>query len=61
MVLGIIFLMVTILSIVSVFRQLKYKNILALGFSAIAALAFGFFSVMTITCELLPNIPMCSV
>lgn len=61
MVLGIIFLLVTILSIVSVFRQIKFKNVLALGFSAIAALAFGFFSIMTITCELLPNIAICGV
>ncbi len=61
MVLGVIFLLVTILSVVSVFRQIKYKNVLALGFSAIAALAFGFFSIMTITCELLPNISICGV
>lgn len=61
MVLGIILLAVTLLSVVSVFRQLKYKNLLALGFSAISALAFGFFSVMTITCELLPNISICGV
>lgn len=61
MVLGVIFLLVTILSVVSVFRQIKYKNVLALGFSAVAALAFGFFSIMTITCELLPNISICGV
>lgn len=58
-VLGVIFLIVAILSVVSVIRQIKFKNVLALAFSAIAALAFGFFSIMTITCELLPNIAIC--
>ena len=60
MVLGLLLLVVTILSVVSVIRQLKYKNLLALGFSAVSVLAFGFFSVMTITCELLPGLSMCS-
>lgn len=59
MVLGIILLLVTILSAVSVIRQLKLKNILALGFSVVSVLAFGFFSVMTITCEVLPNLGVC--
>ncbi|MGM8365128.1 DUF2759 family protein [Virgibacillus sp. W0181] len=52
MVLAIILLVVTLLAAVSVMRQLKLKNIFALGFSAVAVLSFGFFSVMTILCEL---------
>lgn len=60
MVLAIILLVVTLLAIVSVFRQFKFKNIFALGFSAITALSFGFFSIMTIVCELAPNASICS-
>ncbi|MGM8213497.1 DUF2759 family protein [Virgibacillus sp. W0430] len=52
MILAIILLVVTLLAVVSVIRQLKFKNIFALGFSAVAALSFGFFSIMTILCEL---------
>lgn len=52
MVLGVILLAVAILSVVSVIRQLKYKNLLALGFSAVSALVFGFFSIATIACEI---------
>lgn len=52
MVLGILLLAVAVLSVVSVIRQLKYKNILALLFSAASALVFGFFSVATLLCEL---------
>jgi len=59
MVLGIILFLVALLAVVSVFRQLKHKNMFALAFSAIAALSFGFFSIMTMTCELLPNIGVC--
>ena len=59
MVLGIILFIVALLSIVSFVRQIKYKNVLALGFSAISALAFGFFSIMTITCELIPGLNVC--
>lgn len=59
MVLGIILLLVTILSVISFVRQLKIKNLLALGFSALSVVAFGFFSVMTITCELLPGLGVC--
>lgn len=59
MVLGIILFAVTILSIVSVFRQLKIKNVLALGFSVVSVLVFGFFSIMTITCELMPGLSIC--
>lgn len=59
MVLGIICLLVALLSVVSIFRQLKYKNLLALAFSGISALVFGFFSIMTITCELMPGLGIC--
>ena len=59
MVLGIILLVVTLLSVVSFVRQIRFKNIFALGFSAVSALAFGFFSIMTITCELIPGLAMC--
>lgn len=52
MVLAIILLLVALLSVVSVIRQLKYKNLLALGFSAASALAFGFFSIATIYCQI---------
>lgn len=52
MVLAIILFIVTLLAVVSIFRQVKFKNYFALAFSAIAALSFGFFSVMTIVCEL---------
>jgi len=52
MVLGILLLAVAVLSVVSVIRQLKYRNKLALLFSAASALVFGFFSVATLLCEL---------
>ncbi|MFD1038481.1 DUF2759 family protein [Virgibacillus byunsanensis] len=52
MVLAILLLVVTLLSVISVIRQLKLKNVFALGFSAVSALAFGFFSIMTIISEL---------
>ena len=58
MILAIILLIVALLSVVSVFRQLKFKNYFALAFSAISAASFGFFSIMTITCEL-TTLPMC--
>ncbi|WP_339214668.1 DUF2759 family protein [Ornithinibacillus sp. FSL M8-0202] len=47
-VLGIIFLVVAIVAVVSFVRQLKYRNVLALIFSALTVLAFGFFSISTI-------------
>ncbi|MBC5637207.1 DUF2759 family protein [Ornithinibacillus sp. BX22] len=47
-VLGIIFLVVAIVAVVSFVRQLKYRNFLALIFSALTVLAFGFFSIGTI-------------
>ncbi|WP_430785278.1 DUF2759 family protein [Virgibacillus flavescens] len=48
MALGILLFIVTILSVLSTVKQLKAKNLFALGFSAVSVLAFGFFSVMTI-------------
>ncbi|HLR80671.1 MAG TPA: DUF2759 family protein [Bacillota bacterium] len=48
LVLGIILLIVAIISVVSVIRQLKFKNMLALIFSGLSALVFGFFSIATI-------------
>ena len=51
-VLAIIFLFVALLAVVSIIRQLKIKNYLALVFSVLTALAFGFFSIATIISEL---------
>ncbi|RDW19196.1 DUF2759 domain-containing protein [Oceanobacillus arenosus] len=51
-VLGIIFLLVALLAVISVIRQLKYKNLFALAFSTLTALAFGFFSIATIISEI---------
>lgn len=59
MVLAIIFLIVALLSVVSLLRQLKIKNYLAIAFSAVAALSFGFFSIATIICTL-TNAGFCS-
>lgn len=50
--LGIIMLLVAVLAVISVVRQLKYKNMLALVFSAITVLVFGFFSIATIINEI---------
>ncbi|WP_036688208.1 DUF2759 family protein [Paucisalibacillus globulus] len=47
-VIGILFLIVTIVAIVSVVRQLKIRNYFALLFSVITVLVFGFFSIRTI-------------
>ncbi|WP_074435748.1 DUF2759 family protein [Oceanobacillus jeddahense] len=52
-VLGILFLLVALLAVVSVVRQLKYKNILALLFSGLTAVVFGFFSIATIISEII--------
>lgn len=60
MVLGIILLIVALVAVVSVVRQMKFKNYFALGFSAIAALSFGGFSILTIICEILPEAAICS-
>jgi len=43
-----ILLLVTLFAVISVVRQLKFKNLFALAFSALAALVFGFFSIATI-------------
>lgn len=58
MVLAIILLIVALLSVVSVLRQFKFKNYFALGFAAISALSFGFFSIATIVCSL-TDAPFC--
>ncbi|MRG86585.1 DUF2759 domain-containing protein [Salinibacillus xinjiangensis] len=55
MVLGIMLLVVTILCAIAVFRELKSRNIFAVGFAGISVLVFGWFSVMTIVSELFPN------
>lgn len=49
---AILFLLVALLAVVSVIRQLKIKNMFALLFSALTALAFGFFSIATLIDEL---------
>lgn len=59
MVLAIIFLLVALLSIVSFLKQIKLKNYLAVVFSALAAVVFGFFSVSTIICSL-TDAPFCN-
>ncbi|MEW9677938.1 DUF2759 family protein [Lentibacillus sp. L22] len=51
-VLASILLIVAILAVISVVRQLKYKNMFALVVSALAAIAFGFFSIATIIGEI---------
>lgn len=51
-VLAIIFLVVAIVAVISVVRQLKYKNILAIIFSVLTAIAFGFFSIATLISEI---------
>jgi len=51
-VLAIIFLAVALLAVVSVIRQLKFKNLFALVFSALTAVVFGFFSIATLITEL---------
>ncbi|MBR3118747.1 DUF2759 family protein [Oceanobacillus profundus] len=52
LILAIVLLFVALLAVVSVIRQLKYKNLFALAFSALTALAFGFFSIATIISEI---------
>lgn len=61
MVLAIILFVVAVVAVISFFRQLKFKNYLALAFSAIAAVAFGFFSISTIFCELAPASGICKM
>lgn len=52
MVLGILFLIVTLVAVASMIRQLRLKHIFPLLFSAVSVLAFGFFSIMTIISEI---------
>lgn len=52
MFLGIVLLFVAILSVISTVKQLKTKNLLALAFSAVSVLTFGFFSIATIISEI---------
>lgn len=60
MVLAILFLLVAIVSVVSFFRQIKFRNVLAIAFSGISALVFGFFSLSTIFCYIAPAATYCS-
>lgn len=48
MVLAIMFLVVAILSAIGGISSLKKKNFFAFGFSGVAVLVFGFFSIATI-------------
>jgi hypothetical protein len=52
MALAIMLLVVTVLCIFAVFRELKERNIFAVGFAGISTLVFGWFSVMTIYAEI---------
>ncbi|MDY0405580.1 DUF2759 family protein [Virgibacillus sp. 179-BFC.A HS] len=47
-ILALIMLLVALVSVISVFRQLKFKNMLALVIAALSAVTFGFFSIATI-------------
>lgn len=51
-ILAILFLFVALLAVISVIRQLKFKNLFALAFSALTAVTFGFFSIATLISEL---------
>jgi cytochrome c biogenesis factor len=51
-VLAIIFLFVAIAAVVAFIRQMKYKNILAIIFSVLTAVSFGFFSIATLITEI---------
>ncbi|MBM7607113.1 DUF2759 domain-containing protein [Ureibacillus composti] len=44
----VIFALIAILSVVSVFRSIKEKNILSLIFGVAAAAIFGWFVIMTV-------------
>lgn len=59
MVLAIILLVVALLSVVSLVKQLKIKNYLAILFAGASALSFGFFSLATIICSL-TDVGFCS-
>lgn len=43
----IIFLLVTLLCIVATLRELRTKNILAVGLAGLSVLVFGWFTIMT--------------
>lgn len=47
MALAIIFMLVTLLALVSIFRQLRKKQMLGFVFALLAVVVFGWFSVMT--------------
>ncbi|RKQ37789.1 DUF2759 family protein [Oceanobacillus halophilus] len=51
-VLGVLCLFIALLAVVSVVRQMKFKNMFALLFSALTAVVFGFFSIATIISEI---------
>ena len=55
MIFGIITLLITILCVLGLIKSLKNKNFLAVGYAAIAAAVFGWFSIMTIKISLFPN------
>lgn len=55
LILAIVLLFVALLAVVSVIRQLKYKNLFALAFSALTALAFGFFQLQPLFQKSLDN------
>jgi len=60
MILALILLLVALLSVVSFFKQIKNRNLLAIGFSALSALVFGFFSLSTIFCHFAVNAAYCT-
>jgi len=60
MVLAVLLLVVAILSAVGFVRQIKTRNLLAIGFSAVSALVFGFFSLSTIFCNFAASAAYCT-
>ncbi|SDI32232.1 DUF2759 domain-containing protein [Natribacillus halophilus] len=48
MAMGSISTAVAILAVVAFFRELKRRNFLGVGFSALSVLVFGFFGIMTL-------------
>ncbi len=47
MALAIIFLLITLLALVAIFRELRKKNMLGFVFAIITVVVFGWFSIMT--------------
>lgn len=47
MALAIIFMLITLLALVAIFRELRKKNMLGFVFALITLVVFGWFSVMT--------------